>query len=77
MIQQGELIRRWGIAKSGKTSTGWFFGFTLHLVIHHPAEIVSFRLTSVNTDDRDPMPESKKHEKPAHGTNGYFERGLY
>ncbi len=46
-----------GIAERGKTSTGWFFGFKLHLIINHLGEILSFRLTPGNTDDRKPLPE--------------------
>ena len=41
-----------GLAELGKTSTGWFFGFKLHLIINHLGEIMSFRLTSGNKDDR-------------------------
>jgi hypothetical protein len=44
-----------GQAQRGKTSTGWFFGFKLHLVINHQGEIVSFCLTTGNTDDRKPV----------------------
>ena len=29
-------------AKWGKTTTGWFFGFKLHLVINHQSEIIAF-----------------------------------
>ncbi|SPJ31801.1 unnamed protein product [Candidatus Protochlamydia amoebophila UWE25] len=36
---------------------GWFFGFKLHLVINHHAEIVTFKLTTGNIDDRKPVPE--------------------
>lgn len=43
-------------ARWGKTTVGWFFGFKLHLVINHLAEIVSFRLTTGNVDDRKPVP---------------------
>nr|WP_213157409.1 IS982 family transposase [Parachlamydia sp. AcF125] len=43
-------------AKWGKTTIGWFFDFKLHLVINHHAEIVAFKLTSGNTDDRKPIP---------------------
>lgn len=39
-------------AKRGKTSTGWFFGFKLHLVVNHVGEIISFCLTPGNIDDR-------------------------
>jgi len=42
-------------AKRGKTSTGWFFGFKLHLVINERGELMSFLLTSGNTDDRTPV----------------------
>jgi hypothetical protein len=31
-----------GLAKRGKTSTGWFFGLKLHLVINHHGQIVAF-----------------------------------
>lgn len=40
------------IAKRGKTSTGWFFGCKLHIVINSCGEIMSFSLTSGNVDDR-------------------------
>lgn len=40
-----------GIARRGKTSTGWFFGFKLHLIINHLGEIVSFWLTPGNVAD--------------------------
>lgn len=49
-----------GIAERGKTSTGWFFGFKLHVIINHLGEILSFRLTPGNTDDRKPLPELTK-----------------
>ncbi len=35
-----------GIAERGKTSTGWFFGFKLHVIINHLGEILSFRLNT-------------------------------
>jgi DDE family transposase len=43
-----------GYARRGKTSTGWFFGFKLHLVINEYGEIISFTITSGNVDDRNP-----------------------
>ncbi len=43
-----------GIGKRGKTSTGWFFGFKLHLVFNDSGEILTFRLTGGQTDDRKP-----------------------
>jgi len=40
------------IAKRGKTSTGWFYGFKLHLITNDLGEIVSFYLSTGNIDDR-------------------------
>jgi hypothetical protein len=40
-------------ARRGKSSTGWFYGFKLHLIINDRGEILSFCLTSGNVDDRD------------------------
>jgi hypothetical protein len=39
-------------AARGKSSTGWFYGFKLHLVINDRGEICSFCLTAGNIDDR-------------------------
>ena len=44
-----------GIASRGKTSTGWFFGFKLHLVLNDQGELMSFTLTPGNVDDRAPL----------------------
>lgn len=45
-----------GIAKRGKTSTGWFFGFKLHLVVNDTGELLNYALTPGNVDDRKPVP---------------------
>jgi len=45
-----------GIAKSSKSTMGWFFGFKLHLVINDCGEILAFSLTKGNVDDRKPVP---------------------
>lgn len=42
-----------GLAQRGKSSTGWFYGFKLHLVINDKGELLSFCLTPGNVDDRD------------------------
>ncbi len=36
---------------------GWFFGFKLHLVINDKGEIMAFKLTAGNVDDRKPVPD--------------------
>lgn len=40
-----------GLAKRGKTSTGWFFGLKLHLITNQFGEIVSFFITPGNVAD--------------------------
>lgn len=40
------------LAARGKTSTGWFYGFKLHLIINEYGEIVAFDITPGNCDDR-------------------------
>jgi len=44
-----------GIAKTGKSTMGWFHGFKLHLVCNDKGELLSFCLTPGNVDDRDPQ----------------------
>jgi hypothetical protein len=49
-----------GTAERGKTSTGWFYGFKLHIVINHQGEIIAGQLTPGNVDDRKILYEMKK-----------------
>lgn len=49
-ISQHKVFK--GIAQRGKSSTGWFYGFKLHLSINEQGEILGFCLTAGNTDDR-------------------------
>ncbi len=44
------------LAERGKTSTGWFFGFKLHLVINDRGELLNALVTPANVDDRKPVP---------------------
>lgn len=46
-----------GFAKRGKTSTGWFFGFKLHLLINDQGELLNMTITPGNIDDRQPVPK--------------------
>ena len=46
-----------GLAQRGKTSMGWFFGFKLHLVTNERGELLSYRFTPGNHDDRSLFPE--------------------
>lgn len=49
-IYRNKVFRN--VAKRGKTSTGWFFGLKLHIVINQQGEIMNFSLTPGNVDDR-------------------------
>lgn len=40
-----------GLAKRGKTTAGWFYGFKLHLIINDRGEILAFQLTQGNVSD--------------------------
>lgn len=40
------------LAKRGKTSMGWFYGFKLHLIVNDKGELLSTMLTPGNVDDR-------------------------
>lgn len=43
------------IAKVGKSTMGWFYGFKLHIIINDKGEILSFTITAANVDDREPL----------------------
>jgi len=40
-----------GMAKRGKSTMGWFYGFKLHIVINHKGETMAVRITPGNRDD--------------------------
>lgn len=66
-----------GLAGRGKTSTGWFFGFKLHLVVNDRGEILRFCLTPGNVDDRQPVPNlAKKLFGKLFGDKGYISQPL-
>jgi hypothetical protein len=44
-----------GVARMGKTTMGWFFGFKLHLIINERGELLAVHLTPGNIDDRAPV----------------------
>ena len=66
-----------GLAQRGKTSMGWFFGFKLHLVINDCGEIIDFRLTPGNVDDRKAVPKmAHKLWGKLFGDKGYIAQWL-
>jgi len=67
-----------GLAGRGKTSTGWFFGFKLHLVINDRGELLNVQLTPGNVDDRKPVPKLvRKLFGKVYGDKGYISQPLY
>jgi hypothetical protein len=67
-----------GIAKKGKSSMGWFFGFKLHLVINDKGEIMAFKLTQATTDDREPVQSlTKDLLGKLVGDRGYISQKLF
>lgn len=66
------------MAKRGKTSTGWFYGFKLHLIINDVGEILAYMLTSGNIDDRVPVPGlSQGLFGKLFGDKGYISQELF
>jgi transposase len=64
-------------AGRGKSSTGWFYGFKLHLVVNDQGGIVSFALTAGNVDDRKPVPTLMKSVVgKVFGDAGYVSKDL-
>jgi hypothetical protein len=41
-----------GVAETGKSSMGWFYGFKLHLICNDKGELLNFCITKGNVDDR-------------------------
>lgn len=67
-----------GLAERGKTSTGWFYGFKLHLVINDRGELLNVLLTPGNVDDRKPVPKLvRRLFGKVFGDKGYISNDLY
>lgn len=45
------------LAKRGKNSVGWFYGFKLHLIVNECGELLAVKVTPANVDDREPVPD--------------------
>ena len=66
-----------GIAKRGKTSVGWFYGFKLHLAINDRGELLNVALTPGNVDDRKPVPDLLQGQSGQFfGDKGYISKAL-
>ena len=65
-------------AARGKTSTGWFYGFKLHLVANEQGELLAFSVTPGNVDDRVPVPHlCKTLFGKLFGDKGYLSQPLF
>jgi IS5 family transposase len=61
-----------------KSSTGWKFGFKLHLIINDQGQLLAFKLTPANTDDRKPVPEMTQDLiGQLFGDKGYISQALF
>jgi hypothetical protein len=66
-----------GLAKRGKTSVGWFFGFKLHLVFNHERQIVALTLTPGNVNDTTPVSQlTQRLIGKLFGDKGYVGKDL-
>lgn len=67
-----------GLAQRGRSSTGWFFGFKLHLVFNDQGELLDFTLTPGNTHDLKPVPRLvKRLFGKLFGDKGYLSQPLF
>jgi hypothetical protein len=67
-----------GWAQRGRTSTGYFYGFKLHIVVSDEGELLAFRLTPGNTDDREPVPDMAEDLfGKLFGDKGYISKKLF
>lgn len=66
-----------GMARRGKTTMGWFYGFKLHLIVNHLGDIVAAKLTTGNVHDTRPVPELAQGLKDKlYGDKGYISKAL-
>jgi hypothetical protein len=66
------------VAKRGKNSVDWFYGFKLHMIVNDRGELVSIRLTPGNVDDRQPLPDMVKgFFGKLFGDKGYISQQLF
>jgi len=52
-----------GIANTGKSTMGWFYGFKLHIIINEQGEILNFTITQASEDDREPLKQERFLDK--------------
>jgi hypothetical protein len=66
------------IAQRGVSSTGWFSGFKVHLVISDCGELLAVMFTPGNVDDRKPVPKfARRLFGKLVGDRGYISQALF
>jgi Transposase DDE domain len=66
------------IAQRGVSSTGWFYGFKVHLVISDCGDLLAVRFTPGNVDDRKPVPKlARRLCGKLIGDRGYISQALF
>ena len=74
--RQNRVFR--GVAKKARSTIGRFFGFKLHLVINDVGEIMAFKITAGNVDDRDPVADLiRQLSGKLFGDKGYISQKLF
>jgi Transposase DDE domain len=67
-----------GLARWGRSSLGWCYGFKLHLLINDVGELLACRLTTANVDDRRPVPALVTRVRgKVFGDRGYISQALF
>ena len=67
-----------GLARWGRNSLGWCYGFKFHLLINDVGELLACRLTVANVDARVPVPALvAKVQGKVFGDRGYISQALF
>jgi hypothetical protein len=67
-----------GLARRGKTSMGWFYGFKLPLIVNDEGELLALRVTPGNVDDRRPVEQlAAGLGGQLFGDRGYISQALH
>jgi len=67
-----------GVARRGVSSTGWFYGFKVHLVINDQGDLLAALFTPGHVDDRKPVPKlARRLFGKLVGDRGYISHDLF
>jgi hypothetical protein len=66
------------LAKRGKSTMGWFFGFKIHIVVNTAGELLAFQITKGNRDDRKSVKTlCRNMTGKIYGDKGYISQKLF